>query len=349
MSRFCVHLLAACALLGIASFLPAQEELKEKAAKSGGTLKIADATYKLTHAVAFEAKSFDEKVLNILLSVKPIDVNKLKASLEKDGTDDGYFTFEPQVKVRFDKDGKASFTFAYADGTSINVGGTRLTGEARLEEGVVSGSAKLSLDPEDEGRFKSTFDIQFREKLLAVKIPQEKPAEEEPAAEETERPKTAKTKTPKAKAKKKSADDEDVPETVEEAEALAKKLLAEALGEVEDAPKGKKAKAGDAKAAATLNVKELPFPKDATDFAYKKIVQQLTFKNPEDVKSTAESFSAGLEEQGWKESGVDLVTAKSAILNRKRGKAELTIFVKPDGDEASNVTVMTKGLSWEDE
>ncbi|MCI0747715.1 MAG: hypothetical protein L0Y58_20100, partial [Verrucomicrobia subdivision 3 bacterium] len=348
MFRYCAWLLAVVATLGLAATLPAQEKSKT-AVKSGGTLKIGDMTFKLTHAVAFESKSSDEKELNILLGVKPIPVDKLKAALEKEGSDSSFFFFEPQVKVKFEE-GKASYTFAYADGTSINLSGSkRLTGEATLKDGVVSGQAKLEANPEDEGRFKCSFDIQFSEKLLAAKLPAEKPAEDKPEADEPEPPKTAKAKAKAPKAKKpKSDEDEPVPQTVEEAEALAKKLLAEALGEVDDAPKTKKGKAGDDKAAAPLNVKDLPFPKDASDITYTKLVQQLKFKNPADVKATVESFSGGLEQQGWKKSGSDLVTAKSAILKRTRGKAELTIFVNADGDDGSKVTMMTRGLSWEE-
>ncbi|HEV3005027.1 MAG TPA: hypothetical protein VGX78_11230 [Pirellulales bacterium] len=40
--------------------------------------------------------------------------------------------------------------------------------------------------------------------------------------------------------------------------------------------------------------------------------------------------------------------AKSAILNRTRGAAKLTIFVKPAA-EGSTVTIMTEGLDWEEE
>jgi hypothetical protein len=284
--------------------------------------------------VAYESLSSGEKQHNILLSVKQIDKAKLKASLEHDGTDDKYFAFDPQVKVKFDEQGKASYTFAYADGTSINVGGGRLSGEAALKDGKLTGTAKLTLDPEDSGRFKSQFEIKFSEPLLAAKLPSGKPDDDKPAAEKP----AAKT----AKAKKPSPADEPAPETADEAIALAKKLLAEALGDDEGAPQAKKGKSADA-----LAVKNLPLPEGASDVAYNKLVQQITFKAPADVEATAAAFSEGLKKQGWEKSGGDLVTAQSAILNRKLGKAVLTIFVKPSG-EGSAVTMMTTGLSWDE-
>ncbi|HTN75861.1 MAG TPA: hypothetical protein VL096_11465, partial [Pirellulaceae bacterium] len=87
-------------------------------------------------------------------------------------------------------------------------------------------------------------------------------------------------------------------------------------------------------------------PKDATDLTLKTLVQHLNFKHPSSVPVLASSLSKHLAEQGWTKKGADLVTPKSAILNRSQGAAELTIFIKPDGTGAT-VSMMTKGLSWE--
>ena len=100
------------------------------------------------------------------------------------------------------------------------------------------------------------------------------------------------------------------------------------------------------KGAATLNVKDLLLPKDATAVVYKKIVEQLNFKSPMAVQALAGDFSKKLASQGWKSDDGDLVTPQSAILKRSRGEASLTIFVKP-ADKGSQVTIMTEGLDWE--
>lgn len=99
--------------------------------------------------------------------------------------------------------------------------------------------------------------------------------------------------------------------------------------------------------SAGLNVHDLPIPKDATDIDLKKLVEQIVFKSPADVKTMVDTFSKKLDEQKWSKTGADLVTPKSAILNRKNGNATLTIFVKP-ADKGSVVTIMSKGLSWEE-
>jgi hypothetical protein len=99
--------------------------------------------------------------------------------------------------------------------------------------------------------------------------------------------------------------------------------------------------------AAGLNVKDLALTKDASDVEYKALVEQLGFKSKANVKSACAELSANFKAQGWTKEGSDLVTPASAILKRKRGDAELTIFVKPEGG-GSEVKMMTEGLAWDE-
>jgi len=96
-----------------------------------------------------------------------------------------------------------------------------------------------------------------------------------------------------------------------------------------------------------LNAKDLALTKDASDVEYKALVEQLGFKSKANVKSACAELSANLKAQGWTKEGSDLVTPASAILKRKRGDAELTIFVKPAGG-GSEVKMMTEGLAWDE-
>jgi hypothetical protein len=96
-----------------------------------------------------------------------------------------------------------------------------------------------------------------------------------------------------------------------------------------------------------LNAKDLALTKDASDVEYKALVEQLGFKSKANVKSASAELSANLKAQGWTKEGSDLITPASAILKRKRGDAELTIFVKPDGG-GSGVKMMTEGLGWDE-
>jgi hypothetical protein len=96
-----------------------------------------------------------------------------------------------------------------------------------------------------------------------------------------------------------------------------------------------------------LNAKDLALTKDASEVEYKALVEQLGFKSKANVKSACAELSANLKAQGWTKEGSDLITPASAILKRKRGDAELTIFVKPDGG-GSGVKMITEGLAWDE-
>jgi hypothetical protein len=105
-------------------------------------------------------------------------------------------------------------------------------------------------------------------------------------------------------------------------------------------------KAATKPAAPGLNAKDLALTKDATDVEYKSLVEQMSFKSKLPVKSACADLSVNLKAQGWAKDGDDLITPNSSILNRKRGSAKLTIFVKPEAG-GSEVKMMTEGLSWD--
>jgi hypothetical protein len=63
------------------------------------------------------------------------------------------------------------------------------------------------------------------------------------------------------------------------------------------------------------------------------------------VLPLANDFDKKLAGQGWKGEGGDLITANTAILNRTRGDATLTIMVKPAGS-GSTVQIFATGLEW---
>ena len=99
--------------------------------------------------------------------------------------------------------------------------------------------------------------------------------------------------------------------------------------------------------AAGLNVKDLALTKDASDIDYKALVEQLGFKSKANVKSACAELSTNLKAQGWTKESSDLITPASAILKRKLGDAELTIFVSSESG-GSKVKMMTEGLAWDE-
>jgi hypothetical protein len=106
-------------------------------------------------------------------------------------------------------------------------------------------------------------------------------------------------------------------------------------------------KAAPEPAKDELNVKDLALTKDASDVEYKELVEHVLFKSKANVKSVCTELAANLKAQGWIKDGSDLITPASSILKRKRGNAELTIFVKPDSG-GSQVQIFTDGLSWDE-
>jgi hypothetical protein len=99
-------------------------------------------------------------------------------------------------------------------------------------------------------------------------------------------------------------------------------------------------------AAAKLNVKDLAILKGVEGVEYKQLVEHVSYKSKASYKTLAAEIAKQLAAQGWKSAGSDLVGV-SAILNRTRGDASLTIFVKPDGS-GSTVTIFTEGLAWDE-
>jgi len=106
-------------------------------------------------------------------------------------------------------------------------------------------------------------------------------------------------------------------------------------------------KAAPESAKNQLNVKDLALTKNASDVEYQELVEHVVFKSTSSVKAVCTELAANLKAQGWTKDGSDLVTAASSILKRKRGDAELTIFVKPESG-GSEVKIFTDGLSWDE-
>ena len=96
-----------------------------------------------------------------------------------------------------------------------------------------------------------------------------------------------------------------------------------------------------------LKVKDLALTKDATSLEYKTTVEHVLFKSSSSVKAVCAELTANLKAQGWTKEGSDMINPMSSILKRKRGEAELTIFVKPKGG-GSQVQIFTEGLSWDE-
>lgn len=141
---------------------PEKRLANAKKLETSGNLVVNNKTMKLANFVAYQAKWNDEVRTTILFSEKPINVAKLKASLAKNGNDDGNFDFASQVKVTIDKDDNPAFLNLYADGASINQN-TGLVGDVIVEDGRARGTVKLDKAIDFAGKsinFDLTFDVE---------------------------------------------------------------------------------------------------------------------------------------------------------------------------------------------
>jgi hypothetical protein len=138
----------------------------------------------------------------------------------------------------------------------------------------------------------------------------------------------------------------EIPKEYQVADATETEAKATTSKSEESEPLDSNEEAGTKPAAPGLKVKDLALTKDASEIEYKSLVEQMSFKSKLPVKSVCAELAKNLKAQGWASDGSDLVNPNSSILNRKRGEAKLTIFVKPDSG-GSEVKMMTEGLSWE--
>ncbi|HET9800424.1 MAG TPA: hypothetical protein VFP82_01960, partial [Chthoniobacterales bacterium] len=107
-------------------------------------------------------------------------------------------------------------------------------------------------------------------------------------------------------------------------------------------------KAKEKPAAGGPKAKELALTKDASEINYSALVGGIDFKSKLPTKAACADLTKNLKAQGWNKEDDDLITPASSILKRKKGAAELTIFVKPDGS-GSQIKMMTEGLAWDEE
>lgn len=96
-----------------------------------------------------------------------------------------------------------------------------------------------------------------------------------------------------------------------------------------------------------IAARKLALPKDAADVQFKQLVKHVQFSSAQNVAAVAGEFSAKLKQQGWKESGRDLMGKTNAILKREQGEAKLTIMIQPTA-AGSVVKIFTEGLDWSD-
>lgn len=136
---------------------------------NAGKLTIGGTVYSLAHVTAYETRQSDKTVTAVLLTERPINLAKLKASLSKPAqNDDDFNEFQPQIRVVFDEREQWHGLSFWADGLSVSASGSEhIKASAVIEDGRVRGSAKTT-EPGDIFGKKYSFDITFDAAVLAL-------------------------------------------------------------------------------------------------------------------------------------------------------------------------------------
>lgn len=135
--------------------------------ENGGELTFGDGQWKLAHVVAYESKQFDEIVTKVMVSEKPINMAKLKASLAEDGTDNGIFELQPHVTLEIDDNDSLQRVAIWVDGASVS-SNADLEDDITIADGRVRGTAKLT---EPGTVFDKTYNFNVSFDLEVMRLP----------------------------------------------------------------------------------------------------------------------------------------------------------------------------------
>lgn len=167
--------LVTAGLLALVAAGKAGGKKDEPKTEAKGTLTLGDNTYKLARALAYEITRSNRKETVVILSEKPLDTAKLKQSLKKNGTDEGFFPFDSHVKLLFDEKGSLSQTAIYADGANIiGSGDDNIKSAATIKDGMAKGKAGM----EKPGKFfkmSYRFEVAFDVAVIQLTSPEPKP------------------------------------------------------------------------------------------------------------------------------------------------------------------------------
>ena len=83
----------------------------EKKSEAKGTLTLGEKKYAMAHAIAYENMGpFKMKETVVILTEKPLDTAKLKASFKKNGNDEDFFPNADHIKLVFAESDKGKLT-----------------------------------------------------------------------------------------------------------------------------------------------------------------------------------------------------------------------------------------------
>jgi hypothetical protein len=139
------------------------EQTEAPKAKNKGTLTLEGKTYQLTSALAYQQTVFKKQEITVILSEKPLDLAKLKQSLQKNGNDDDFFPTQTHVKLSLDDAGELLQLSVHAGGANIIRSGDRnIQTNVMIQNGTAKGTAgtkKADTVRDMPFAFEFTFDV----------------------------------------------------------------------------------------------------------------------------------------------------------------------------------------------
>jgi len=136
---------------------------------NGGKITINGRVYPLAHVTIYETRRFDDIVTAVLLTERPINLAKLKASLAKpEQNDDAFNEFQPQVKLVIDAQEQVSGVSLYCDGLSLSGSGwENFRTSVVVEDGRARSTAKTTA-PQDAFGKKLDIEVSFDAAVLPL-------------------------------------------------------------------------------------------------------------------------------------------------------------------------------------
>jgi hypothetical protein len=153
--------------LGLCAADRADEKKDTPKTEAKGTLTLGEKKYTFANALAYvNPDSFGGKSVVVMLTEKPVDVDKLKQSFKKRGNDNDFSPKMDYVKLIFsdDKGKLTQFHFAGGGGGMARGGDKNINGEVTIKDGMAKGSAgTIKADTVNNKTFE--FEVVFDVKL----------------------------------------------------------------------------------------------------------------------------------------------------------------------------------------
>lgn len=155
--------IAAVLLITLATSVVPADEPKDEVK---GKLVLGAKTYEFKNILAYETMKSGKKRTVVMMSEKPVKLDKLKESFKSKGDDSEFFTFDDNLKLVFDEKGELLQMVIYASpGKNINnIGDDNVKADVKFTDGTAKGTAKTA-KPDIAFGEEYHFQVEFNVKL----------------------------------------------------------------------------------------------------------------------------------------------------------------------------------------